>query len=133
MNDYEKHFIARMGQLHLEGKGFEALVGEATTSKFGGAAEVILRDLSPSAVQNPKDFVRELSKTFGRGAIGIFEPILKHAELGLFPSKPHEPGVAELIGSRLERSGEGGSNPKETPLHEHRVKDEQGNYPDEAQ
>ena len=83
MNDYEKSFVMRMRRLRGAGVDFEALAREALVGKFGGATEVLLRDLSPEALINPDLFVKELSKIFGRGAMGVYEPIVNYFYIGL--------------------------------------------------
>jgi len=130
LNDYEKSFILKMQRVMRAGVGFEALAREALVGKFGGATEVLLRDLTPRALDNPELFVKELARIFGRGAIGVYEPIVRYVDLGLFSQTPDSPVLALLrqLGPSLGgETVEGG-----VPLHEHRIKDEEGNYPDNA-
>ena len=129
MNDYEKSFILKMQRLGGAGIDFEALAREALVGKFGGATEVLLRDLSPEAMVNPDQFVKELSKIFGRGAMGVYEPIVKYVDMGLYSRGGDTPVLTLLrqLGPPVGGLSEGGM-----PLHEHRVKDEDGNYSDNA-
>jgi hypothetical protein len=129
LNDYEKTFILRMRRLRGSGIDFEALAREALVGKFGGATEVLLRDLSPGALSNPDLFVEELSKIFGRGAMGVYEPIVKYADMGLYSRGGDTPVLA-----LLRQLGQSSAGPPEAgmPLHDHRIKDEDGNYSDDA-
>jgi hypothetical protein len=130
MNDYEKSFVMKMGRLTNAGIGFEDLAREALEGKFGGAMEALLRGFSADALREPERFVDELSKIFGRGAMGFYEPIMKYADLGLYGSKQGSPllDMLRLLGPA---QGEVASN-KGFLLHEYRIKDEAGNYPDNA-
>lgn len=118
-----------MQRVRRAGIGFEALAREALVGKFGGATDVLLRDLSPQALDDPELFVRELTAIFGRGAMGVFEPMVKYVDMGLYSQATDSPVLALLrqLGPSL-GGAEGGS----VFLHEHRIKDEQGNYSDNA-
>jgi len=129
LNDYEKSFILKMQRARRAGIVFEDMAREALVGKFGGATDVLLRDLSPQALNNPEPFVRELTKIFGRGAMGVYEPIIKYFEMGLYSQTGDTPVLALLrqLGPSL-----GGAEPGTLLLHEHRIKDEEGNYADNA-
>ena len=130
MNDYEKTFVLRMGRLKTAGIDFQALAREALAGKFGGATEVVLRDLSPEALEQPERFVNELTRIFGRGAMGFYEPITKYVDLGLYSQAGNSPIMGLL--RQLGPPEEGESETGKTLLHEHRIKDEEGNYADNA-
>ena len=129
MNDYEKSFVLKMRRLTVAGIDFEALAREALVGKFGGATEVLLRDLSPEALDNPDLFVSELSRIFGRGAMGVYEPIVKYVDMGLYSTGGDSPVLALLrqLGPSSGSLAQGG-----LLLHDHRIKDEDGNYSDDA-
>jgi hypothetical protein len=130
LNEYEKSFVLRTTRLKTAGVDFQGLAREALTGKFGGAADVLLRDLSERALNEPEYFVQEMSRVFGRGAMGVYEPIIKYADLGLYGSSQASPilGLLQQLGpAQSEGSGE-----KPVFLHDHRIKDEEGNYPDNA-
>ena len=130
MNDYEKSFILKMQRVRGAGIDFEALAREALVGKFGGATEVLLRDLTPQALNNPEEFIRELTKIFGRGAMGFCEPIVRYVDMGLYSQAGDSP-VLGLLRQLGPSSGTGEGNGG-VLLHEHRIKDEDGNYPDNA-
>jgi len=129
LNDYEKSFVLKMQRIRGAGIDFEALAREALVGKFGGATEVLLRDLSPGALSDPDQFVKELSKIFGRGAIGVYEPIIRYVDMGLYSTGGDSPVLALL---RQLGPATGGLTQNGMPLHDHRVKDEEGNYSDNA-
>ncbi|HEV2225409.1 MAG TPA: hypothetical protein VGR56_01240 [Nitrososphaerales archaeon] len=131
MNDYEKAFVERMSRLERGGVNFELFAKEAVEAKFGGAAEVVFRGLKGDAFMNPEVFVRELSRVFGRGAMGIYEPIMKQAERGMIASSS---GNSSPYDSLLRQLGvpQGPAPVQGVMLHDHRVKDEEGNYSDNA-
>ncbi len=129
-NEYEKAFISRMARLQRSGYDFGGGSRQALESKFGGAAEVLLRDLSEQARNDPTLFVTELTHTFGRGSIGFMEPVLKWADRGLFPPATPAQSAYSTIASRLPEGGDG-EEEETIPLHEHRVKDDEGRYSDE--
>ena len=130
LNDYEKSFILKMQRVMRAGVGFDALAREALVGKFGGATEVLLRDLTPQALDDPELFVRELAKIFGRGAMGVYEPIAKYVDMGLYSQASNSPVLALLrqLGPPMSSETVAGG----VPLHQHRIKDEDGNYPDNA-
>jgi hypothetical protein len=130
LNDYERSFVAKTTKLKTAGVEFEGLAREALARKFGGAADVLFQDLSPKALEDPEDFVRETSRIFGRGAVGFYEPIMKYVQLGIYGTSTDSPILSLLhqLGPAL--SGPQGGNA--IPLHDHRIKDEEGNYSDEA-
>jgi hypothetical protein len=130
LNDYEKVFVLKMGPLRKAGIDFEALAREALTGKFGGATDVMLRGLSPDALREPEYFVKELSRIFGGGAVAIYEPIAKYVDMGLYGPKQDTPVLGLL--RQLGQPQGGGTESNAIFLHEHRVKDEEGNYSDNA-
>jgi len=119
-----------MGRLTDAGIDLEALAREALMGKFGGATEVLFRGFSVEALKDPERFVKELSRIFGMGAMGICEPIVKYADLGLYGSGGDSP-VLEMLRQLGPATGQ-------IPvhdgilLHDYRIKDEAGNYPDNA-
>ena len=129
MSDYEKSFVQKMQRLRGSGIDFEALAREALVGKFGGATEVLLRDLSPEALVNPGLFVKELSNIFGRGAMGVYEPIIKYVDMGLYKRGGDSPVLALL---RQLGPSSGGPAQSGLPLHDQRIKDEDGNYAEDA-
>jgi len=128
VNDYEKLFVSKMARLRGSGISFETLAREALSGKFGGAADVLLRDLSAEAKGNPQYFVKEMSRIFGRGAEGVFEPIVRFVDLGLYGQSEDSPTLQLL----REIGPAGGSSSPRILMHEHRVKDEQDNYAEDA-
>ena len=93
MNDYEKTFVLKMQRVRRAGIRFEPLAREALVGKFGGATEVLLKGVSQQALDDPEMFVKELSKVFGRGAMGVYEPIVKYVDMGLYS----QPGVSPVL------------------------------------
>jgi len=130
LNDYEKVFVLKMMPLRKAGIDFEALAREALTGKFGGATDVMLRNLSTDALREPEYFVKELTRIFGRGAVAIYEPIEKYVDMGLYGPRQDSP-VLDLL-RQLGQPQSGDTESNATLLHEHRIKDEDGNYPDNA-
>ena len=129
MNDYDRYFVTRMER--ISGTiDFEILAREALGAWFGGAADALLSGLGPAALHEPEVFVREMSRIFGRGALGICEPIIKYVDRGLY-SKQGDSPILDLI-NKLGPPQGGLAEPNKVLLHEHRIKDEQGNYPDNA-
>ena len=128
MNDYEKSFVTRMGRLTNAGIDFEDLAREALERRFGGTTEVLLRGFSTDALRELKQFANELSRIFGGGAMGFYEPIIRYADLGLYGSKRGSP-LLEML-RQLGPAQSGVSSTKGIILHDHRIKDEAGNYPD---
>ena len=129
LNDYEKSFVFKMQRVGRAGIDFEALAREALVGKFGGATDVLLRDLSPHALNDPETFIRELTNIFGRGAMGVYEPIVRYVDMGLYSQAGNSP-VLDLL--RQLGPNEGAEAGRGLMLHEHRIKDEQGNYSDNA-
>jgi hypothetical protein len=130
LNEYEKSFVLKMGRLKTTGIDFQGLAKEALDGKFGGATDVILRGLSADALREPERFVSELTRIFGRGAMGFCDPIIRYVDLGLYSPAQNTSMLGIL--NQLGPPKEGESDPNRTPLHEHRIKDEEGNYSDEA-
>jgi len=130
-NDYEKMFVAKMSPLKKLGISFEELAREALTAKFGGATEVLLRDLSPGARENPELFVKELSRMFGGGVMSVYEPILKYVDFGMYGPRGQSP-VSDLI-QRLGPPEGGMRTDGWVGLHQHRIKDEGGDYADNSE
>jgi len=129
LNDYERTFVFKMNRVQRAGINFEDLAREALVGKFGGATEVMLRDLSANALADPGLFVMELNGIFGRGAIAVFEPIVRYVDLGLYSQGGNSPILALLsqLGPALADGVTTG-----VLLHDQRVKDEDGNYADNA-
>jgi hypothetical protein len=128
LNDYEKTFVLKTTRLRSSGVDFQGLAREALTGKFGGAADVLLRDLSSRGLTDPVYFVQEISRIFGRGSMGILEPITRYVEMGLYTTNQSS-SIESLL-------GQFGPAPDSPPgdntvlLHQHRVEDEEGNYSD---
>jgi len=110
---------------------FEELAREALTAKFGGATEVLLRDLSPDARGNPELFVKELSRIFGAGVMSVYEPIVKYVDLGMYTPRGQSP-VSDII-QRLGPPQGGVRTDDWVSMHQHRVEDEGGNYADNSE
>lgn len=119
-----------MGRLRRAGIDFEALARESLTGKFGGATEVLLRDLTPTALREPERFVNELSEIFGQGVNGILEPIVRYVDMGLYHPKYDTP-LLELL-RQLGPSQAVVADQNQIVLHDQRIQDEQGNYADDA-
>jgi hypothetical protein len=131
-NSYERDFVTQMKRLQKSGYDFEAGSREALEGKFGGASVVLLRDLSDVARAEPLRFAEELERIFGRGSIGFLEPVVKYAEAGRFPlADPKKTAYDHLLGQLGPPTGER-PDQGSVPLHEHRVRDEEGNYSDNA-
>jgi len=129
-NDYERMFVDKMSQLKRAGIPFGQLAREALIAKFGGATDVMLRDLSPDAREDPELFVKELSRIFGGGVMSVYEPIVKYVDLGMY-----SPGGQSAVLDLIQRLGppQGAIRPDGVGLHQHRIKDEEGNYADNAE
>jgi len=112
------------------GFDFEAGSREAVIGKFGGAADVILRSLTPEALREPRLFAEEMSGTFGKGSLGILEPIVRYANEGRFPRMNRTKSAAELL-REIGPSGEA-VNQLKNPLHDQRITDELENQADEV-
>ncbi len=130
MADYEKAFLVRTVQLCRTGINFEDLAREALLAKFGGATDVLLGGLSQETLADPNLFVRAMSRMFGGGAIGIYEPIVKYIEMGLHGPRESSP-VLDLI-RLLGPPTDSLQQVEGVVLHDHRVEDEDGNYADDV-
>ncbi len=130
MDDYERAFLLKTVRLSRSGVNFEELAREALSSKFGGATDVLLRGLSPEILADPNLFVKAMSKMFGRGALGIYEPIVKYVDLGIYGTGGSSP-ILELI-RQLGPAAATGEERKLTPLHDQRIADEHGDYADDS-
>jgi len=130
LNAYEKAFVLKTKRVKSAGIDFQGLAREALTGKFGGAADVLLRDLSARALSEPEYFVQEVSRIFGRGAMGVYEPIVKYVEMGLYGSNNSSPVLALL--RQLGPAGSADQGNKPVMLHDQRIQDEEGNYSDDA-
>ena len=130
MNEYEKSFVARMNQLTRAGYDFGGGSRAALEAKFGGAADVLLRGMSSQSMLEPDRFATELSRTFGRGSIGFLEPIIKYADMGMFPMSSEKPSAVAELNSQLP-AAESDAAGKGVPLHDQRVKDDESKYADE--
>ena len=119
---YEAAFVAKMSLLSRQGFDFERGARAALEAKFGGAADVLLRDMTEEERKEPGLFASELMKAFGRGAMGFLEPIRAYGDRGLFPRKGDREPFQMAMGSP------GGS----LPLHDHRIRDEQGNFAEDS-
>ena len=130
MDDYEKSFLVKATRVINSGVRFEDLAREALASKFGGATDVLLGGLSRDTLSDPSLFVKAMSRTFGRGALGIYEPIVKYVDMGLYGSGGSSPVldlIRQLGPAAMDAGGLG-----MRPLHDQRVKDEDGNYAEDA-
>ncbi len=130
MDDYERTFLAKTVRLSRSGVNFEDLAREALSSKFGGATDVLLHGLSPEVLADPNMLVKAMTKMFGRGALGIYEPIVKYVDLGLYGTKGFSP-VLELI-RQLGPAALTDEERELIPLHDQRIEDEHGDYADDS-
>lgn len=130
MEDFERAFLAKTVSLRGLGVTFEEVAREALEAKFGGATDVLLRDLGPGALVDPNLFVRAMSKMFGRGALGVYEPIMKYLDMGNFRLR-ESLAVADIARGLGPSAGPGGQK-KTIPLHDQRIKDEQDEYAQDA-
>jgi hypothetical protein len=130
MNASEKAFLSKSNWMVKSGISFEALAREALAAKFGGSSESILRGLSFEALARPESFLASMSRLFGNGAIAIYDPITKYIDKGLYTAEGYSP-VLDLI-RRLGVPKRGGQTAPGVFLHDHRVQDEAGNYPDNS-
>ena len=128
MKDYERAFLEKAVPVCRSGVDFGDLAREALEGKFGGATEVVLRDLTQEEMGSPILFVKAMSRIFGMGAAGFYEPIVKFIDMGLYTDGGSSP-VLDLIRQIGPGEGSGGAL---RPLHDHRVVDEDGNYSDES-
>ena len=129
MDVYERDFLVKATRVCKAGIRLEDLAREALTAKFGGAADVMLGGLSVETLSDPKLFVGAMSRIFGRGAMGIYEPIVKYVDLGLYGGQQSSP-VLDLI--RQLGPASTSEVTRTVPLHDQRVKDDEGNYADDA-
>jgi hypothetical protein len=119
----EKAFVERLARLGFTGPDFAELAREALRRKFGGGGDVLLEGMDRSTLEEPEVFAAEMNRRFGPGAKQFCVSIVGLAESGLFhPSQPSGlesliyPMVPSIEGRRL------------LALHNHRIKDEEGNY-----
>ena len=122
---HEKAFVERMERLGFGGPDFAALAREALRQKFGGAGDVLLKGMNQSTLEAPELFSAEMHRRFGPGAAQFCVTIVRLAESGLFQSS--EPSGLESLIYPMVPSVEG---KRLVALHEHRIKDEEGNYPE---
>jgi hypothetical protein len=130
MNSESKSFLDRVDVLKIE-ENFAELTKQALEAKFGGGGDALLRDFSPEILDSPEMFADEMSQLFGRGAMQFFSVITKYYESGRF-KPPQKPSFAEQLLGQLGHPGEGAQGPQMIPFHTFRIKDEEGNYPDNA-
>ena len=130
MNEYERAFISKMERIRVAGLDFQAGARAALEAKFGGAADVLLQDFSEEGKREPRQFVEELNRTFGRGSMGFLEPVMKSADMGLFPPTRSSQSALESVLGQLGPASGVVSGSTLGALHEHRIKDEEGNYSD---
>ena len=129
LNGYDAVFALKMGQLRKQGFDFEGGARAALEAKFGGAAEVLLRDMTEQERREPQLFASGLARAFGRGALGFLDPIVKYGDRGLFPRIGASDNLATSLSKQLPEGGEPAS--KSLPLHDQRIKDEDEKYSDE--
>jgi len=130
LNSESKAFLDRVDGLKIDGN-FAELTKQALEAKFGGGGDALLRDFSPEILSNPDMFAGEMSALFGRGAVQFFSVITKYYESGKF-KPPQRPSYAEQLLGQLGPPPEGAAAPHMVPFHDFRIKDEEGNYPDNA-
>jgi hypothetical protein len=131
LNSDSKLFLERVEALKISPPNFGELTRQALRSKFGGGGDALIQDISEDTLGNPELFAGEMSAIFGRGAVQFFSIITKFYESGKF-RPPQKPTFAEQLLAQLGRPPEGVSPPKMVPFHDFRRKDEQDNYPDNA-
>lgn len=130
MNSESKSFLDRVGVLKIDGN-FAELTKQALEAKFGGGGDALLRGFSSEVLQSPGMFADEMSALFGKGAVQFFTVITKYYEAGRF-KPPQRPSFAEQLLGQLGPPPEGAGGPQMVPFHNFRIKDEEGNYPDNA-
>lgn len=130
MNNESKSFLDRVTVLKIDGH-FGELTRQALEAKFGGGGDALLRGFSPEVLGSPEMFADEMSALFGRGAVQFFSVITKYYESGNF-KPPQKPSFAEQLLGQLGPPPEGAAGPQMVPFHDFRIKDEEGNYPDNA-
>lgn len=119
----EEAFVERMSRLGFRGPDFAALTREALRQKFGGAADVLLQGMDQATLEAPNLFATEMHRRFGLGARQFCVTIVRLGESGLFQSA--EPSGTESLIYPMVPPVEG---KRLLTLHEHRIKDEEGNY-----
>jgi hypothetical protein len=130
LNNESKTFLDRVDVLRIDGN-FSELTKQALEAKFGGGGDALLRGFSPEVLGSPVMFADEMSALFGRGAVQFFSVITKYYESGKF-KPPQRPSFAEQLLGHLGPPPEGSAAPQMVPFHDFRIKDEEGNYPDNA-
>lgn len=128
-----RNFIARMRDVQGKGVDFELFAREALKETLGdGPSEVLFTSLGSAAKENPEYFAFAMSKMFAQGAEGIFEPMIKRADMGLFPHGAVD-HVADLERYALEHpaSGPASFHLDEARLAHRRLKDEHGDQVNE--
>jgi len=131
MNNESRTFVERVDQLKIPDSNFADLTRQALQSKFGGGGDALLRDFAVDTLNSPELFAGEMSALFGRGAVQFFTIITKFYESGRFKA-PQMPSFADQLLGQLGRQPEGTSGPQMVPFHDFRIKDEEDNYPDNA-
>ncbi len=103
MKDYERTFVSQMEAASRDGTSFQTVSDAAIKHKLGdGPGEILLRSLSKAARVDPGYFVREVSKVFGRGAIGIYDAIVDEARERRHASAPEETAYQSTVEELLE-------------------------------
>jgi hypothetical protein len=115
--------VERIARLRFGGNDFAALTRESLRRKFGGGGDVLLDGIDQSILESPERFAAEMYRRFGSGSTQFYITIVKYGESGLFhPVQPSEldslvfPMIPSAEAKRL------------LALHEHRIRDEEGNY-----
>jgi len=129
VNSESRSFLDRVEVLKIGGN-FAELTRQALQAKFGGGGDALLWNIPPDTLGDPGRFADEMSALFGRGAVQFFSIITKYYESGKF--KPPRPSFADQLLSQLGHPQEGAQGPQMVPFHDFRIKDEEGNYPDNA-
>ena len=131
MNSDVRGFLDRVTVLNIGGRNFGSLTRQALQSKFGGGGDALLSGMSDETLGNPNMFAGEMFDIFGKGAVQFFSMIIKFYESGRY-QPPQGPTVAEQLLLELGHPGERSAGPHMVPLHDFRIKDEEGNYADEG-
>lgn len=98
MKDYERSFVETMNYKIQSGLSFPLLMQGALRSKLGDVpGDILYRSLSKGARVDPTYFVREVSKSFGRGAMAIYDAVVSQAEA------PAQPRVADAYESTIKQ------------------------------
>ncbi|MGP8126146.1 MAG: hypothetical protein ACLQEQ_09860 [Nitrososphaerales archaeon] len=122
-----------MRNLQKRGMDFELLARDALKDKLGqGFSDIVFMSIGKAAREDPGYFVASITKMFGQGAVGILEPIVARADLGVLPtSEASQLALLEAyIREHPSKGGSGGLPPMRL-LHDHRIRDEHGNLIDE--